>query len=148
MFNVLTGVFVESSLKVAEKTKLDEFSRHMRHVFEDAAEDGRMTREDFTACLDDNRDYMRDMGIEITDVNVLSKFLDNDSGIIDTKEVLAGLARLRSGARFIDILTLLHEVGEQRELILKLDPDPTLLQTAPQAPQGQPMCLPLNSPRA
>eukprot|EP00929_Paragymnodinium_shiwhaense_P072271 TRINITY_DN36686_c0_g1_i1.p1 TRINITY_DN36686_c0_g1~~TRINITY_DN36686_c0_g1_i1.p1 ORF type:complete len:765 (-),score=171.57 TRINITY_DN36686_c0_g1_i1:547-2841(-) len=134
MFNVLTGVFVESSLKLAEKLKASDFTSHIKKVTEQTAEEmggeGMLSREDFDLCLQDPeiREYMRDLGIEMDDAAILFDFLaDDGSGAIASEEVLFGLVRLRASAKFIDMLTLLHQVGKQHKKLSRIEQSLSML---------------------
>eukprot|EP00929_Paragymnodinium_shiwhaense_P066017 TRINITY_DN3307_c0_g1_i1.p1 TRINITY_DN3307_c0_g1~~TRINITY_DN3307_c0_g1_i1.p1 ORF type:complete len:666 (+),score=117.52 TRINITY_DN3307_c0_g1_i1:177-2174(+) len=117
MFNVLTGVFVESSLKLADKLKTDDFVEHLSVLIEDLSDsDGQLSRQDFDECLqvEETRTLMKSLGIELDDATVLFDFIceESESGSLNAEEVLTGLVRLRAGAKFIDVVRVLHAIDD------------------------------------
>jgi Ca2+-binding EF-hand superfamily protein len=116
MMNVITGIFVDSAIKQADSMKDKDFKAYMRtafgmHSFDD---DGvEIPQDEFVELMQDKATVkqMRDLGIETNDAASLFEFLDGDgSGAVDAEELVTGLVRLRAGARFIDIMAMMHEI--------------------------------------
>eukprot|EP00420_Gonyaulax_spinifera_P029448 CAMPEP_0197875310 /NCGR_PEP_ID=MMETSP1439-20131203/4589_1 /TAXON_ID=66791 /ORGANISM="Gonyaulax spinifera, Strain CCMP409" /LENGTH=588 /DNA_ID=CAMNT_0043494499 /DNA_START=20 /DNA_END=1786 /DNA_ORIENTATION=+ len=117
MMNVITGIFVESALKKTEKTKAQEFTMHVRNLFHmlEPDHDGHIIRNEYMAHLTDPKlqAYMNDIGIDPGEARLLFDFLDCDgSDSIDSEELLSGLIRLRVGAKFMDVMTIMHEIDQ------------------------------------
>mmetsp|Transcript_27764 Transcript_27764/g.62758 ORF Transcript_27764/g.62758 Transcript_27764/m.62758 type:complete len:599 (-) Transcript_27764:99-1895(-) len=118
MFNVITGIFVEAALKKTERSKDEAFAAHVRNLFclFDADDDTHITREEYNSHLDDPhmQMYMVEIGIDPGEARILWDFLDcNGSNHIDIEMLLTGLIRLRAGAKFMDLLTIMHEIEQQ-----------------------------------
>jgi hypothetical protein len=117
MMNVITGIFVESALKKTEKTKDEAFATHVRCLFKllEPDTDGQIKRADYAQHLGDPKlqAYMFDIGIDPGEAKLLFDFLDCDgSDTIDAEELLSGLVRLRAGAKFMDVMTIMHEIDQ------------------------------------
>jgi voltage-gated sodium channel len=125
MMNVITGIFVDSAIKQAQALKDREFTCHTRSLFkqyERIAEDG-LTKEQFAQCMLDPgmQKYMEDLNIERNDAITLFDFIDDDhSGTVNPQELVNGLVKLRAGAKFIDIMEMLHEVEQHKGLTMTL----------------------------
>jgi len=124
MMNVITGIFVESALKNAERTKDTSFAAHVRGLYKmaDADGSGLIGRDEFEACISDPNivEYMKDLGIDSKDALLLFEFLDDeedDSSGINAEELLKGLLRLRAGTKFTDIMHMFHEIDMQKETV-------------------------------
>jgi hypothetical protein len=122
MMNVITGIFVESAIKQAEGMKDRNFREHVRRLYamSETCDHGQVHRHQFDEWMNDPvvKDQMKNLGINVEDANTLFTFLDDDdSGAIDLEELINGLTRLRAGAKFLDVMTMLHEMENQRNLL-------------------------------
>merc|ERR1712190_208080 len=58
--------------------------------------------------------YMMDIGIDPKEAKLLFGFIDsNNSNTIDSEELISGLVRLREGAKFMDVMTIMYEMEQQ-----------------------------------
>jgi len=119
VFNVITGIFVESALKNAENEKDKAFVGQVRSIYDLYASDteGMIQREEFEAIMRDDefQSHMKEIGVDIKMAKNLFNLLDEDcSDSIDCEELLRGLVRLRAGAKYLDIITVLNEVDKQK----------------------------------
>merc|ERR550532_779924 len=117
MMNVITGIFVESALKKMERKKDETFAEHVRVLFHllEPDHDGQIKKEDYMTHLEDPQlqAYMSDIDIDPGEAKLLFDFLDCDgSNTIDSEELLNGLIRLRQGSKFMDIMTIMHELEQ------------------------------------
>lgn len=117
MLNVITGIFVESALKNAAKETERTFQDQVRAIYAmtDSDHDGNVTREEFEIgiCSRSFQEYMKSINIEPEEAKLLFEFLDSEnSGQIDGEQLLSGLIRLRSGAKCIDVMSLMHDFSE------------------------------------
>lgn len=115
MMNVITGIFVESALKNAEKEKDAEFTEtaHALFVLSDLDQSGHISWDEFEMQIDEPRfrQYMQNFGIDPADAKLLFKLLDHDkSSSLELEELVDGLVRLRAGAKFMDIMKIMHEI--------------------------------------
>jgi len=114
LLNVITGIFMEAALAQAKKASDKSFDEHIRELYNltDTDHDGTISREEFefeigTPSL---QKYMKEIGIDPSETLLLFDFLDVDgTGTIECEELLCGMIRLRSGAKCIDIMTLMHD---------------------------------------
>jgi len=115
MMNVITGIFVQSALKYAEQMKEKSFVIRFGEFFHcmDPDSDGIITREEYLQQIQDPdlQGFMFDMGIDPGEARILFDFIDSDgSDTLDAEELVGGLVRLKQGAKFIDNITVLHEI--------------------------------------
>lgn len=115
MMNIITGTFVQSALQNAENEKTQDFVTAARDVFAKFDEDhqtGLISQEQFLEQIDDDsfRSYIENIGIDPKDAKLLFRLLDNEhTGWIPLEILIAGMVRLRDGAKFMDILKLMNE---------------------------------------
>eukprot|EP00913_Durusdinium_trenchii_P003340 g3092.t1 len=124
VLNVVTAVFVEYAMKMAEDDRdlviqdyLDKdskFSKDAVAVFQeaDADDSGSITFEEFTNHLEDVRvqAFLRSMGLDGVEAVRLFKLLDADcNGEIEINEFVSGCMVLRGGAKTLDLAMLLME---------------------------------------
>merc|ERR1739842_153280 len=119
MMNIITGIFVESALKSADRSKDAAFISHVQQLFHMLEPDhnGQISKDEYLAQVDDPdlQAYMRDIGIDPQEARILFSYIDSDnSNSIDAEELISGLVRLRMGAKFMDVMTLMHELEQQR----------------------------------
>jgi len=124
MLNVITGIFMQSALAQAGKTSAKAFDACVRQIFlmSDQDHDGTISREEFEAELSHPglQKYLKEFGIDPRDTLMLFEFLDSDGGgSIDGEEFLAGMVRLRSGAKCIDLMTLMHDFEDHQDVMDK-----------------------------
>eukprot|EP00419_Tripos_fusus_P076864 CAMPEP_0172893292 /NCGR_PEP_ID=MMETSP1075-20121228/148162_1 /TAXON_ID=2916 /ORGANISM="Ceratium fusus, Strain PA161109" /LENGTH=314 /DNA_ID=CAMNT_0013748133 /DNA_START=202 /DNA_END=1143 /DNA_ORIENTATION=- len=113
VMNVITGVFVETSMKQTEMAKELDFMRVAHEFFDSCDEDGSGTisfREfDEQIETPSFKAYCESLGIDTCDAKLLFTLLDSDgSGELEAQELFHGMLRLRSGAKYIDIQKLVH----------------------------------------
>lgn len=118
MMNVITGIFVESALKIAERQKDSDFSLHVQHLFHmfDTSNTSLITQDEYESQMEsaELQSYMADIGIDPGEAKLLFKYMDSDrSGTIDAASLVSGLVRLRAGAKFMDVMTLMKEMEDQ-----------------------------------
>mmetsp|Transcript_20135 Transcript_20135/g.37707 ORF Transcript_20135/g.37707 Transcript_20135/m.37707 type:complete len:166 (+) Transcript_20135:3-500(+) len=117
--NVITGIFVESALKNASKEQEMEFYSAAKELFREEDHDMIfVTKEHFHEELSKERSrlqaYLRQVGIEVQDAELMFTLLDAEGcGAIDLDDLLAGLLRLRSSAKVLDIALFMHETEAQ-----------------------------------
>merc|ERR1711920_443678 len=102
----------------AERTKNDAFSHHVKNLFHMLEPDhtGQIARADYMAHIEDPslQAYMMDIGIDPKEAKLLFGFIDSDnSNTIDSEELISGLVRLRQGAKFMDVMTMMYEMEQQ-----------------------------------
>merc|ERR1711920_542810 len=102
----------------AERTKNDAFSHHVKNLFHMLEPDhtGQIARADYMAHIEDPslQAYMMDIGIDPKEAKLLFGFIDSDnSNTIDSEELISGLVRLREGAKFMDVMTMMYEMEQQ-----------------------------------
>jgi len=114
LLNVVTGVFVESALRIAEEDKKEALMTQMSRFFRDADEDGSGTinYDEFQAHL--QRPEM-DIFLKAVDLNReeardLFHLLDSEeTGEIDAEDIVAGCIRLHGFAKAIELAAFMHE---------------------------------------
>eukprot|EP00746_Dinoflagellata_sp_MGD_P150840 gnl/MRDRNA2_/MRDRNA2_82613_c0_seq1.p1 gnl/MRDRNA2_/MRDRNA2_82613_c0~~gnl/MRDRNA2_/MRDRNA2_82613_c0_seq1.p1 ORF type:complete len:440 (+),score=73.09 gnl/MRDRNA2_/MRDRNA2_82613_c0_seq1:49-1320(+) len=137
MLNVVTGVFVNRAIKVAEGDQdiviLEKNDEHkellnaVRMVFSkaDVNDDVSLDKEEFAKhmCNPFVQAYFRylDLQLEGTDPRVLFDMLDFDEdGSIDVEEFIFGCSVLKGSARSLDLARLAHRTHRQSSDILEL----------------------------
>lgn len=135
ILNVVTGVFVNKALKVAEadqdtmilenhQTRLDHMKK-IKNVFSNADHDGngRIDASEFTrTCEDPNvQAFFRylELDLEGTDPSVLFDMLDFDGdGSLDSDEFCFGCSVLQGYARSIDLARHTFQFGGKHEAVM------------------------------
>mmetsp|Transcript_134612 Transcript_134612/g.238145 ORF Transcript_134612/g.238145 Transcript_134612/m.238145 type:complete len:134 (-) Transcript_134612:166-567(-) len=82
-------------------------------MISDLDESGTISWDEFETQLDEPRFhwYVKSFGIDPADAKLLFKLLDHDgSGELDMQELVAGMIRLRAGAKFMDVMKIMHEI--------------------------------------
>lgn len=126
MMNVITGIFVESAIKNAEKEKDKVLSAHVRELHKMLGNtEGIVQREDFRHTMKDEelQHYFADLGIDQNAAVHLYDLLsiDREEGLT-VEELVQGIIRLRESAKFLDVMTLLYEVEQaNNDMMLCLD---------------------------
>jgi len=127
---VIQGVFIQETFKVSttddtimmiqkeRAIKLHEVK--MTALFERADEsgDGSLDADEFQAVVGDPcvKTWLAAMELDVIDAQILFDLIDNGDSKITAKELLQGVARLKGFARSIDLVTLLHESRQNREV--------------------------------
>eukprot|EP00418_Pyrodinium_bahamense_P078389 CAMPEP_0179063516 /NCGR_PEP_ID=MMETSP0796-20121207/27477_1 /TAXON_ID=73915 /ORGANISM="Pyrodinium bahamense, Strain pbaha01" /LENGTH=319 /DNA_ID=CAMNT_0020760443 /DNA_START=252 /DNA_END=1212 /DNA_ORIENTATION=+ len=120
--DVITGIFVEHALKNAEKEKDRVVTNHIWDVYNalGVEKNGDVLRSEFLSTMEDEeiQAYFREMGVDAIEASHLFDFLDAD-GIdrISAEELVEGIVRLREGAKYLDMITLLYEMDQQTHTI-------------------------------
>mmetsp|Transcript_36624 Transcript_36624/g.87678 ORF Transcript_36624/g.87678 Transcript_36624/m.87678 type:complete len:647 (+) Transcript_36624:197-2137(+) len=124
LLNIITGIFVDSSINSAQSDKEEVIQEQlhrqssamteMRKLFANADRDGSgtMNLEEFETHLKSKevRAHFLSLGIEVDKVKGLFRLLDLDmSGELSLEEFVQGCTRLRGPAKSIDLATLMNE---------------------------------------
>ncbi|CAE7746412.1 Scn11a [Symbiodinium pilosum] len=117
VLNVVTAVFVQSTMKVAqadeefvaaEKQRAQEAYRHkLTNFFKqvDSSGDGKLDFKEFTDLLENPKlqVWLAQLDIETTDLKGLFQMLDDGDGEISLEEFETGLMRMKGYARSFDL---------------------------------------------
>jgi len=114
LMNVVTGVFVEGSLRRAKAEEQTLIVAQLRSMFRevDVDQSGRLSVAEFQALLAKSEmiEYMKEIDVDIDEAQALFVILDHDqSGQIDYNEFVFGALRLRGAARAFDVMLLSHD---------------------------------------
>merc|ERR1712176_1069125 len=77
---------------------------------------GQISRDEYMTHIEQPwlQSYMMDIGIDPKEAKLLFGFIDSDnSNTIDSEELISGLVRLREGAKFMDVMTMMYEISQQ-----------------------------------
>merc|ERR1712232_663338 len=89
-------------------------AKKMRRLFRqaDTSNDGYLNLEEFRRVLSDPavRLWLASMDMESGDAERLFVLIDNGDGLISADELIAGVARLKGGARSIDLAMIINEL--------------------------------------
>lgn len=121
VFNVVTGVFVETALASAKEDKDVYMVNHLRNIFmsSDANRDGTIDWEEFESQLDNKqfREYFKAIDVDISEARGIFRLLDaSDTGQIDAEEFLSGCLRLKGAAKSLDMNILLRETRRMSQM--------------------------------
>eukprot|EP00933_Yihiella_yeosuensis_P033327 TRINITY_DN27057_c0_g1_i1.p1 TRINITY_DN27057_c0_g1~~TRINITY_DN27057_c0_g1_i1.p1 ORF type:complete len:831 (+),score=115.06 TRINITY_DN27057_c0_g1_i1:283-2775(+) len=146
MLNVITGVFVESSLLSAKADKDYFLVNNVRELFcnPDGSLSQEMSWDTFVDQLDrpEMRAYFKAMDLDPSEARGLFQLLDLDgSGTIDAQEFLNGCLRLRGPAKALDLHLVMRETRH-----LALEVAALRIQSQPQPLQFCGDLDPSNSP--
>mmetsp|Transcript_53120 Transcript_53120/g.116307 ORF Transcript_53120/g.116307 Transcript_53120/m.116307 type:complete len:668 (-) Transcript_53120:68-2071(-) len=117
LMNVVTGVFVEGSLRRAKQEEQKDIINQLRGFFRDFDEDesGRLSVTEFQRLLAEKKvkSYLMEIDVELEEAHSLFNMMDADrSGQIDYNEFVCGCMRLRSTARAFDVMMVSHELRQ------------------------------------
>lgn len=126
LLNILTGIFVESALKLAEPHDFKKADEHSRMVNGQASAlkdmltqydfdlDDKISREEFAEIAKDSKlqNYLRYLGIDMPSVDVFFNMLGgvDERGNVEIDTFVKGCMRLRGEAKSIHLNQLLYEV--------------------------------------
>eukprot|EP00443_Scrippsiella_acuminata_P125771 CAMPEP_0115639990 /NCGR_PEP_ID=MMETSP0272-20121206/35553_1 /TAXON_ID=71861 /ORGANISM="Scrippsiella trochoidea, Strain CCMP3099" /LENGTH=634 /DNA_ID=CAMNT_0003077211 /DNA_START=9 /DNA_END=1911 /DNA_ORIENTATION=- len=118
MLNVITGVFVESALLTAKKDKDNYMVNNVRAIFEahDADGSGCLDWDEFQMAVESEemKTVLGGLDIAVSEADGLFYLLDaEESGQISAEDFASGCARLRGGAKALDLAILMREVTRQ-----------------------------------
>lgn len=135
VLNILTGIFVEESIKAAESDcsiavqdqleKEEELLTIVSTVFMALDSDGsdELSRAEFDRLLDNDRimAHLSSIGIEMRKAKNLFDLLDDDrSGYLTLEEVVAGLMQSQGDAKAVEILGLRRDMKNMQRHIFKI----------------------------
>jgi len=122
MMNVITGIFVNSALEHAQHEKEMDFERSSQEIFEGEAQEGEdveITYDMFEKHINTPgpfQNYVKSVGIDLKDAKTMFKLMDkDDSGTLEVDELLGGMLRLRTNAKFLDIALMMNGNMKQSE---------------------------------
>merc|ERR1719436_905847 len=125
ILNVVTGIFVETTLQVAngdrealiheEMRSKETYVKQVQAIFKDMDADNsdNITIEEFKKAMKDKRvlAYFNALQLDFTDIMTLFVLLDRDqNGSINLDEFLRGCMRLKGEAKSLDLAKLQYEV--------------------------------------
>jgi len=131
---VIMGVFMHETFKVAatddaimvsEKERAIKLhTAKMKLLFEAADEDGNglLDREEFNKLLEDPaiRTWLSAMELDVSDAEVFYDLICDGKEELTAEELVRGVAKLKGGARSIDMIVCMRETEKLRELTEEL----------------------------
>merc|ERR1719327_2559770 len=112
---MVAGQDAEKMAMVQMKQR-EHFAERMRELFKEADEsgDGQIDADEFVNMLQKPvvGAIFRDLGLEVDEVVALFHLVADDDGLADYKEFLEGTLKMKSSARTIDVIQILHESGK------------------------------------
>lgn len=128
---VINGVFMQETFKVAsseprimlqqKRKELASLAKKMTLLFQQADEsgDGTLSIEEFRGIMSNIEiaTWLSAMDLDVTDVDQVFHLIANTNGEITSDELISGVARLKGGARAIDVAKLLREVSFLKEIL-------------------------------
>eukprot|EP00747_Dinoflagellata_sp_TGD_P103289 gnl/TRDRNA2_/TRDRNA2_168913_c0_seq8.p1 gnl/TRDRNA2_/TRDRNA2_168913_c0~~gnl/TRDRNA2_/TRDRNA2_168913_c0_seq8.p1 ORF type:complete len:467 (-),score=69.64 gnl/TRDRNA2_/TRDRNA2_168913_c0_seq8:27-1427(-) len=114
VMNVVTGIFVESSIRQAEQDRDEMVLDQLKTLFlsHDDDKSGGINPEEFNNFLTrpELQSMLAEMQLDPRDGDLLFKLLDEDeSGEIEAEELVSGCMRLRGQARSLELAAFMHE---------------------------------------
>mmetsp|Transcript_62311 Transcript_62311/g.200895 ORF Transcript_62311/g.200895 Transcript_62311/m.200895 type:complete len:806 (+) Transcript_62311:139-2556(+) len=114
MMNVVTGVFVEASLKTAKEHHETFLLSHASNLFlaSDLDRNGTVSWDEFESRLDDPhmQEFFKSIDVDVSEAQSVFHLLDvDDSGVLDLDQFMDGCLRLRGPAKAVDLSMLMHE---------------------------------------
>lgn len=118
LLNIITGVFVENSMKSAKKDDDMLLLTQSRHLFLDHCnDDGEISWETFQDSLENPmmQNYFRAVDLSIDEAQLLFTLIDIDeSGSLTPDEFVNGCLRLRGNSRALDLAVLMRELARTK----------------------------------
>jgi len=127
VLNIVTGVFVDSAMQQANKDRTSfiqketearlEVSDHLSSLLEQVDLDGNgfLTIDEWRVGLENHNitDALYALGVPLAECENLWHMIDADGdGIVDIKEFVFGMTRMRGWAKSADMVILLHGVQQ------------------------------------
>mmetsp|Transcript_30059 Transcript_30059/g.89176 ORF Transcript_30059/g.89176 Transcript_30059/m.89176 type:complete len:451 (-) Transcript_30059:102-1454(-) len=114
MMNVVTGVFVEASLKTARDHHEAILLSSAGNLFQDSDmdESGHVTWKEFESRLDhpDMQEFFKSIDVDVSEAETVFHLMDmNEKGSLDVDQFMGGCLRLRGPAKAVDLAMLMHE---------------------------------------
>lgn len=117
ILNVMNAVFVQQTMRTAvmdedlafkqRQKEIDQYTKKVKTLFQglDSSGDGAINLEEFSKLVKSDKlaFWMSQLELEYHDLLQLFEFLDNGDGQITLTEFIDGAARLRGGAKAIDV---------------------------------------------
>lgn len=117
VLNVMNAVFVQQTMRTAvmdedlaykqRQKEIDQYTKKVKTLFQglDSTGDGSINLEEFSKLVKSDKlaFWMSQLELEYHDLLQLFEFLDNGDGQITLTEFIDGAARLRGGAKAIDV---------------------------------------------
>jgi len=125
VFNVVTGIFVETALIRSKEDKDVYMVNQLRRVLIEADVDtnGMISWEEFESQLENTelQEYFKAIDVDVSEAKGLFRLLDiSDSGEILAEEFLSGCIRLRGPAKALDMQILLHQTRQMSQKLLHM----------------------------
>jgi len=123
IMNMVTGIFVDSTLASAKQDKELFLIANAREIFRDVKEGG-LTLQQFVAKVDEPemQEFFKSIDVDPSQAQLLFQLVDlNDNGEIDAEEFFAGCIRLNGAAKAIDTQVLVQEVCKISERIINIE---------------------------
>lgn len=112
MANVITGIFVETAMQHAEQDADIHVAKKVSEMFRQFSPHGAMSEEAFLRLAKNFKldELFRAINVDKSDAATVFTLIDADnSGSLDTFELLDGWLRLRGSAKSIDLAVLMRE---------------------------------------
>jgi len=130
LLNILTGVFVENALKLAQPNFFEKAAEHHRDLVEqakvlqelccewDTDENGLLSYQEFVDMVSHPkvRKYLDYLGLEVPSLEMFFSLLADDCGQVSCNTFVTACMRLRGDAKCIDMKQLFLEVKLSRTL--------------------------------
>jgi hypothetical protein len=88
----------------------------------DQSGDGHVTHEEFRQIMQDPavKTWLSVIGLDVHEVDGLFAMLDNGDGLVSFDEFVGGIARLKGGAKSVDVMTMLYENQKLSNRLMEL----------------------------
>jgi len=134
VIGVINGIFIQETFKVAacddtlmllqKQRQLKVHTKKMEAFFKEADEsgDGKVDLEEFRAILDTAqvRVWLAAQELDASDADKLFMLLDKGNGSLTATDLVKGVARLKGGARSIDLIVSLRQMAHLLEEMHRL----------------------------
>lgn len=100
-----------STVKIKEKQRVTQMLREV-FLMGDESKDGVISRSEFQKMVEDERvlGLFAELDIEVEEAELLFTLLSEDDGEADYEEFLAGAMKMKTNARTIDTIEILHQM--------------------------------------
>eukprot|EP00746_Dinoflagellata_sp_MGD_P139844 gnl/MRDRNA2_/MRDRNA2_73212_c0_seq1.p1 gnl/MRDRNA2_/MRDRNA2_73212_c0~~gnl/MRDRNA2_/MRDRNA2_73212_c0_seq1.p1 ORF type:complete len:229 (+),score=29.56 gnl/MRDRNA2_/MRDRNA2_73212_c0_seq1:43-687(+) len=111
--DTLSSAAKDSEAHMAEVNRSPDFMNSVRMVFSemDINGDGKLTMDEIHTVVNDTRisAWLTKLGVNPRELKGLFDLMDDGDGYISQSEFLAGIMRLKSASKGVDLATLLYE---------------------------------------